>query len=1285
MCVTVLLGNQVNGEVTKIEEIVSKNEAVFDVIIEGEVFGVDIRGPFRNGSRLFKGAITDGTNSMYFQFFSPLEIDLKDGMGLRLGGSTEKNQYTRGEYILMVENAIEIEIEKEIRKDLAEKKRVELSVVGNYSQHVSAMTFKEIAKQAKDFGHSAIALTDIGAVQGFPEAFRAAKDNDLKLILGMKVMYVDDEIPIVVNATNHDIYQASYTVYDVETTGFSNMDDELIEIGATKFVNGEVVERFQRFIKPSKPIPEHITELTGITQEEVDDEGTTLKQAVEEFHEFWKGTTLVAHNAQFDIDHLKVAYKRIGMKIPHMVVLDTLQLSRMLNSDMKAHGLNKLAKKYKVNLDSHHRADQDAEATGQVMLHMFEQLKELGLETLQDINDTFMTEEYFKTFFAGNATILVKNKVGLRNLYKIISLSHSDYLGRVPMITKRALNEHREGLLIGSGSFEGRLFDMALNKTPAHVLEEAKFFDYLEVEPTEIASHLVNQTRAESTESIERSWKTIYAAGQKLNKPIIASGYVHYVNKEDRLAQHILIYNERAGMPHHMRRGRMDDLRGYAHFRTTDEMIEGITYLSEEETKKVVVDNTNMIADMCEVVEPLPNKLFPPVVPDANERLKKESIERAIELYGTPIPENVQKRLDKELDSIIGNGFAVIYTISADLVKKSMEDGYLVGSRGSVGSSFVATMSGITEVNPLKPHYNCPSCKWSLFFDHEEVQSGYDLPTRFEELFSLDKFSEEAILYFKESFKNDLGESKTQTLIDGNVKVNTCPNCSHEGIIRDGQDIPFETFLGFKGDKVPDIDLNFSGEYQPVAHKFVGDNKVEFGISGAFRAGTVGTVADKTAFGYTKKYTEEHGISWSNAEVTRVAGKLTGAKRTTGQHPGGMIVVPKGMEMEDFGGFQYPANDKTKPYPTTHYAFEHIHDYLCKLDILGHDDPTILRLLFDSTGINPRQVPPNDEKVLKLFTDPEEALGIPLSKIEADTGTLAVPEFGTEFVQQMVVDTKPKTFAELVKISGLSHGTDVWLNNAQDLILEGTCTLKEVIDTRDNIMVYLMQKGIEPSTAFTIMERVRKGKGLVDPSWEPLMRDHGVPDWYIDSCKKIKYMFPKAHAAAYVLSAMRIAYYKVYYPIHFYAAQLSVRWKDADVTEIIKPPNQIRARLKELYEEIDAKQKTNQPVTNEKEMVNYLKVILEAKERGVEFGNIQVHGSDAHRWTIQDNVIIPPFVSVPGLGDTAADKLLEASKEGIFKGTEDLRARGGITKTVIDTLRGLDCLKLIEAKQHTFF
>ncbi|QST02825.1 PHP domain-containing protein (plasmid) [Pontibacillus sp. ALD_SL1] len=1408
----VILGGKIHEKPVPIIDLIKSNEEHYGVVLEGELFDVSERGPFKNGNRLYEGSIYDGTHSTYYKFFTPRTVKLTEGMRVRIEGDLERDSYKWDEFVLTVKNMMEVPSTKEEKKDEASEKRVELSTIGQYSMQLSSMKAGDLIDRAKAYGHEAVAITDHSAIQGFPEAYRKAKEEEMKLIYGMTVNMVDDEIPLVLNADSTPLSEVTFTSYDVESTGLSTEDDHLIEIGATKFaptgevschecgwsqplkgftnldamdieidprilkhkekLNGDLspqaflkkgvcptcfgfpkkqkilkltearkavedekatktlsahkaIDRFQTFIRSPKPITPFITELTSITQEQ-SDSGVSLEEAIEGFHRFHSGTVLVGQNIiAFDNDMLESAYRRCERESPPMIVADTLIISRNHNVHMKRHGLKDLAKEYGVPLEKHHRADQDAEATGHVFARMIIQLLTMDVTTLEAINTHFMDEDYYQSFFADECTILVQNETGLKNLQHLVSLAHDDFLGRTPLLPKRIINRYREGLLIGSGSYNGRLFDIAMNK-PSHLVEEeAAFYDYIEINPSALAEHLVKSNKAGSMESIDRSWKTIILSAKRLMKPIVATGYTHYLDEEDRLPQQVLAYYHSTGA-HHMRTGHMDALSGSHHFRTTDEMMESFPYLSDEEKRAYIVNNPKHIADQCSMFSPLPDELFTPDIPGVNEELENETLNTARAWYGDPIPENIQKRLDKELKSIIGNGFAVIYTISRDLVKKSLEDGYIVGSRGSIGSSLVATFVGITEVNPLKPHYNCRSCRWSVFFDHEDMQSGYDLPSDMRELFQEERFASDARKHFFTRFVQSLGEDKTREIAKSHTP-GTCPCCGAEGLKREGQDIPFETFLGFKGDKIPDIDLNFAGGYQPRAHDYTGEL---FGRDKVFRAGTIGTVADKKGELFVFKYMKEHqehyqkeisdltkqlktasgeskslveerisefkkklsSMKWSRAEQTRVGGRIKGAKITTGQHPGGMLVVPADKDMDDFGGSQFPANDKNSPFRTTHYDFHSIHDNILKLDILGHDDPDMLRLLQDLTGIAPKDVPPNDELVLKLFTDPEKALGVPIEAIEAETGTLGVPEFGTKFVMEMIKDTQPKTFAELVKISGLSHGTDVWLNNAQEYVREGICTLKDVIDTRDTIMVRLIQLGIDPQLAFTIMERVRKGKGLTDESWEPLMKEHGTPDWFIESCKKIKYMFPKAHAAAYVLSAMRIAYFKVYHPIHFYAADLTARQADADIQEVSLPTDQMRARIRELQQEVDDKKSKKQTTSNEEGKIKYLKRVHEAKVRGIKFGNIRMYGSHAVEWTIDGDTIIPPFASLPGVGmdskngnTPAAWKLYNTSREGVFRGTEDLRKRSGISNTVIDTLRKLGCLKDIEAIRHVFF
>lgn len=1241
----ILYGTRILGEKMSIKAVYDQQVGT-EVIVEGVVFETQTKETWSKEIR-HKVGIYDGTSSVFFTFTDGEEVKIKEGMALKVRGKTDKSKYTGWEIeisAVSVEEGQKQEVAPIV--DTAEEKRVELQVHTTMSQLEGIETATNIIKYAKSLGHKKIAITDTAA-QSFPEAYAAAKKEEMDLIFGLSVNLIDDEVPIVFDPTNASIKETTFTFFDVETTGFSNRLDHIIEIGATKFKNGEVVDSFQCFVTSPKPIPMHITELTGITQEMVDNEGISLEEAVRTFHAFWQDSVLVAHNATFDRGFIQAAYQRAKQPVPTFTLIDTLQLSRVVNP-IKYHTLNKLASHYKIKQTSHHRADDDARVTGFIFMEMIEQLDELGVNTIDGING-LIPDDFYTKLFPHRVTLLAKNKVGMKNLFRIISQSHAEQLTtRGPAITKRELDKLREGILIGSGSHLGELFDIALNKMPNEVLKAAAFYDYLEIQPAEVASHLARQTKAESIEAIEEAWNIIYKAGKKLGKPVVATGHVHYIHPDDALYYNLVLYNEKSGIDHTKRRGRLDDPQGLVHYRTTTEMLESFPYLAAEECYEIVVTNTNQLADQCEMHSPIPldeqgnPQLFTPKIEGAEQSLTDMCYKRAHEIYGETLPDIVEKRLEKELGSIIKHGFSVIYLISQKLVKQSNERGYLVGSRGSVGSSFVATMSGITEVNPLAPHYICPACKHAEFILDGSIGSGFDLP---------DKTCACGTLYKK-----------------------------------DGQDIPFETFLGFEGDKVPDIDLNFSGEDQGNAHK---DVELEFGSEYVLRAGTVGTVAEKTAYGFVKKYAEEHGLDWKRAEVIRMAKKITGVKRTTGQHPGGMLVIPNYMDVHDFTGSQYPANkrfdkDGNEQQRTSHFDFHSIHDNVLKLDILGHDAPTILRLLQDFTGIDPKDVPASDPRVMKLFYAPEEVLGISLNQIEATTGTLGVPELGTTFVQKMILETKPSSFEELVRISGLSHGTDVWTGNAQELIQKGICTLKDVIDTRDNIMVELMQKGLEPKIAFTIMESVRKGKGLKE-EWIPLMKQHGVEDWYITSCKKIKYMFPKAHAVAYVEQATKIAWFKVNRPVEFYAAVFSARFFDQDILELMQPSHVIRARIKELREIITAKKSKGENTQKDSQLLNALDLGLEAKERGIVFGKLRLYNSSDKRYKIEGNTLIPPFSAIKGVGAKVAIKIYEEASISAFRGLEDFQKRTKANKTNLAVLRDLGCLDEVEAKQHTFF
>ncbi len=891
---------------------------------------------------------------------------------------------------------------------------------------------------------------------------------------------------------------------------------------------------------------------------------------------------------------------------------------------MRNHRLNTLADKFNVSLENHHRAVDDSAATGQVFYHMLKEVLAKEITDLADLNNHVGLDLQNTRPFHCN--IYALNETGKKNLYKIISLSHIKYLYRTPRIPRSKIQQYREGLLISSGCEKGELFETVLNKSLEEAEAAARFYDVLEIQPVEINRHLVDKQLVAGEAALIEANRKIVELGEKLNLPVIATGNVHYVHPFEKDYRDILIQGITGFSP--LKEQRKPD----AHFRTTNEMLEEFSYLGPEKAKEVVVTNPNLLADRFEELQIIPKDLYTPKIEGAEEEIRSMSYNMAKDLYGEPIPEIVEKRLEKELNSIITHGFAVIYLISHKLVKKSIDDGYLVGSRGSVGSSFVATMTEITEVNPLPPHYRCSQCKHSEWFTKGEYGSGFDLPPK------------------------------------------DCPTCQIR-MVGDGHDIPFETFLGFKGDKVPDIDLNFSGEYQPKAHNYT---KELFGEEYVYRAGTIGTVAEKTAYGFVRKYGEEKGLSWRGAEMNRLAGGCTGVKRTTGQHPGGIIVVPDYMEIYDFCPIQFPADDKNAEWKTTHYDFHSIHDNLLKLDILGHDDPTVIRMLQDLTGLDPKTIPVGDPKVMEIFSG-TEALGVTPEQIDSKIGTLGVPEFGTKFVRQMLEDTRPSTFAELVQISGLSHGTDVWLNNAQELVRKGTCELKDVIGCRDDIMVYLMHKGLEPSYAFKIMESVRKGKGLT-PEMEEEMKANNVPDWYIWSCKQIKYMFPKAHATAYVLMAVRIAYFKVHYPIHFYATYFTVRADDFDVELAVRGSEAIRAQIKEIAE------KGNDAQPKEKTLLTVLEMCLEMCERGFSFKNIDLYRSHASQFIIDGDSLIPPFNALAGVGTSAAENIVKARENGEFLSIEDLQQRARCSRSVIELLQQQGCLSnLPETNQLSLF
>lgn len=1049
------IGYTIKDEVVSLDTIVDEEKRI---AVQGYVFDAETR-ELRSGRTLLIFKITDYTNSIMIKMFSrdkediPLLQAIKKGMWVKVRGSVQNDTFVRD--LVMIGNDVN-EISPITRQDKASdaEKRVELHLHTPMSQMDAVTSVSTLVGQAKKWGHKAIAVTDHAVAQSFPEAYGAGKKNGIKILYGVEANLVDDGVPIAYNPQDVSLPDATYIVFDVETTGLSAVYDTVIELAAVKMKEGEIIDKFESFANPHHPLSATTIELTGITDDMVQD-APDASEVLKKFSDWIGNDILVAHNASFDMGFLNAGLQRAGFEKVQNGVIDTLELARFLYPHMKNHRLNTLAKKFDVELVQHHRAIYDAETTGYLLVKMLKDAFERDILNHNQLNDYMGEGNAYQRARPYHVTMLAQNETGLKNLFKLISMSHLNYFYRVPRIPRSKLQKFREGILIGTACDRGEVFEGMMQKGIDEVQEAAEFYDYIEVQPPENYKHLIELELVRDERALKDIINNIVKLGEKLEKPVVATGNVHYLNPEDKIYRKILISSQGGANP--LNRHQLPDV----HFRTTDEMLKCFSFLGADKAKEIVVANTQKVADMIEEVKPIKDDLYTPKIEGADEEMRAMSYAMARSIYGDDLPEVVEARLEKELKSIIGHGFAVIYLISHKLVKKSLDDGYLVGSRGSVGSSFVATMTEITEVNPLPPHYVCPSCKHSEFFDDGSVGSGFDLPDK------------------------------------------SCVECGTP-YKKDGHDIPFETFLGFKGDKVPDIDLNFSGEYQPRAHNYT---KVLFGEDNVYRAGTIGTVAEKTAYGYVKGYAGDHELHLRNAEVDRLVAGCTGVKRTTGQHPGGIIVVPDYMDIYDFTPIQFPADDRNSEWRTTHFDFHSIHDNLLKLDILGHDDPTVIRMLQDLSGIDPKTIPTDDPEVMKIFSG-TESLGVTEEQIMCKTGTLGIPEFGTRFVRQMLEDTKPSTFSELVQISGLSHGTDVWLGNAQELIRNNICNLSEVIGCRDDIMVYLIYQGLEPSLAFKIMESVRKGKGLT-PEFEEEMIKNGVPDWYIDSCKKIKYMFPK--------------------------------------------------------------------------------------------------------------------------------------------------------------------------------
>ncbi len=1218
-----VLGRAIGNPPLSVHEIADEMRSA---VIEGRVFQLDTR-VLPSGRVLVQFNITDDTDSITAKLFVRDERQkqametLQNGVYVRLQGQVQFDTYTR-ELVFMVQDMQPGN--PPLRLDTAERKRVELHLHTTMSTLDGVTPVGEFIRQAAEWGHSAIAVTDHGGVQAFPDAYEAGRKRGVKVLLGVEAYMVDDGTPIIYRMQNRQLEETAYVVFDTETTGLNAREDTLIEIAAVRVEQGEITGTFSTLIDPERSISAKISELTGITQNMVEGQ-PKLAEALEGFRNFAAEAVWVAHNAEFDVGFLNQCAVRLNWPDWESPVVDTLALARLLYPGEKNYRLKTLSQKFQVQLVHHHRALADAEATAKVFMHMLNDLKERGIDSLPALNalsgevDTARMRPF-------HATVLVRNQVGLRNLYELVSLAQTRYLYRTPRVPRSEFVRLREGLLIGSGCQQGEVFQAFLRGKRRDEIEQiCRFYDFLELQPLGHYENLIQDKTIASRESVMEIQRQLVDVGKHLNIPVVASGDVHYLNPQDGIYREVFLQSQH---------GAGSAWQPDMHLRTTDEMLTEFQHLGED-AEAVVVTHTLAIADQVEEVKPIPDELFTPVIEGAEVEMESMSYIRARELYGDPLPEIVEKRLRKELDSIINHGFSVIYLIAHKLVVKSLSDGYLVGSRGSVGSSLVATMTDITEVNPLPPHYRCPQCKYTEFIEDGSVGSGYDLAPK------------------------------------------DCPQCK-TSMVRDGQDIPFETFLGFHGDKVPDIDLNFSGEYQPRAHRYTEEL---FGKDHVFRAGTISGVAEKTAYGYVKKFAEERNLTLRNAEIDRLVQGCTGVKRTTGQHPGGQVVVPGHKSVYDFTPVQYPADDKSTGTLTTHFDYHSgLEKCLLKLDILGHDDPTVIRMLQDLTDVDPKTIPLNDPAVLGLFSG-TETLGVNPEDIRSSTGTYGIPEFGTKFVRQMLDDTRPTTFSELVRISGLSHGTDVWLNNAQELIRSKTATLSEVICARDDIMIYLIYRGLEPSRAFKIMESIRKGKGVKEEDAQ-YMRSFGVPEWYIESGRKIKYMFPKAHASAYVLMAMRIAWFKVYHPLAFYAAYFTVRADDFDMEVMVQGKEAIVRKIEEIED------KGNTASAKEKGLQTVLELTLEMVVRGYRFLPLDLYRSDATRFLIkmEQQALLPPFAAVPGIGENAARSLKRSRDEGPFLSVEDLQSRSKVSRAVVDILEGLSCLTgLPESNQLSLF
>ena len=1228
----VIYGRDFEEDAIPIETIVGE---MGEVVIRGQIMTLDTR-EIRGEKTIIIMSVTDFTDSIVLKIFTKNENlpelmgDLKKGAFLKIKGVTTIDKFDSELTIGSIVGIKKIPDFTTIRMDNSPLKRVELHCHTKMSDMDGVTDVGDLVKRAYKWGHKALAITDHGNVQAFPIANHALPDDpDFKIIYGVEAYLVDDLKDIVENSKNQSL-QDTYVVFDIETTGFSPLVNKIIEIGAVKVEKGNITERFSTFVNPEVPIPFHIENLTGIKDDMVIT-APVIAEVMPEFLAFCDGAVMVAHNADFDMSFIKYNCDRLS--IPYdFTIADTVAMARMLLPNLNRFKLDTVARALNISLENHHRAVDDAACTAEIFEKFVKMLADRGINTLDELNaEGHVSKETVMKMPTHHAIILATNDLGRVNLYKLISLSHLDYFHQRARIPKSEYLKHKEGLLIGSACEAGELYQAILQGRPQEeIIRLVKFYDYLEIQPLGNNAFMIKDEKApiSTMDELKDINRRIVKLGEEFHKPVVATCDVHFMDPEDEVYRRIIL----AG------KGFKDaDEQAPLYLRTTEEMLEEFSYLGSEKAKEVVIDNTNKIADMCERISPVRPDKCPPVIENSDQMLRDICYNKAHEMYGEDLPEIVSERLERELKSIIGNGYAVMYIIAQKLVWKSNEDGYLVGSRGSVGSSFAATMSGITEVNPLAPHYYCAHCHYSDF-DSPEVkkyggQSGCDMPDK------------------------------------------RCPNCG-KPLVKAGFDIPFETFLGFKGNKEPDIDLNFSGDYQSKSHKYT---EVIFGAGQTFRAGTIGTLADKTAFGYVKNYYEEHGVHKRNCEIDRIVQGCVGIHRTTGQHPGGIVVLPVGEEIYSFTPIQHPANDMTTDIITTHFEYHSIDHNLLKLDILGHDDPTMIRMLEDLTGIDAQKIPLDDKSVMSLFKNTSALSITPDMLTNCTLGALGIPEFGTDFAMQMLIDADPQSFSHLIRIAGLSHGTDVWLGNAQTLIEEGKATISTAICTRDDIMIYLISMGLDSEESFTIMESVRKGKGL-KPEWEEEMTAHGVPDWYIWSCKKIKYMFPKAHAAAYVMMAWRIAYCKVFYPLAYYAAYFSIRATGFSYELMCQGKDKLNYFMRDYEKRKDSLSKKEQDTYKD------MRIVQEMYARGYEFWTIDLYKAQASRFQIIDGRLMPALSTIDGLGEKAAEAVVEAAKDGPFLSKDDFRQRTKVSKTVIDLMGDLGLFgDLPESNQLSLF